>query len=66
MRYCGKRGGSSLEEMVRPEENDDPASDRKYRCPAGYKPCNDDFFERSTATEAGFEFVVCIPDDAKI
>ena len=66
MRYCGKRGASSLEEMVRPIENDDPASNRKYKCPDGYKACNDDFFERSTATEAGHEFVVCIPDEASI
>ena len=66
MRYCGKRGGSSLEEMVRPVENDDSASDRKYKCPDGYKPCNEDFFERSTGTEAGHEFVVCILYGASI
>ena len=54
--YCGKRGELSLSEMVRPVLTDDT-----YACPAGTKPCNEDFFDND-----GIDYVVCIPDDADI
>ena len=69
MRYCGKRGGSSLEEMVRPVKDVEKggfSGGTTYKCPDGYKPCNEDFFERSTGTEAGHDFVVCILYGASI
>ena len=65
MRYCGKRGAASLREMVRPVQNDDPTSTRKYKCPVEYKACNDEFLDEGQDADA-HDFVVCIPEDAEI
>ena len=50
--------------MVRPVENDDPTSTRKYKCPNGYQACNDNFFDE--VGNAGHDFVVCILEGASI
>ena len=63
---CGKRGGSSFKDMVRPtvvlDERPYHAlgrGERKYACPQGHVPCNDFFFD---ARSEGFDYVVCIPE----
>ena len=60
VRYCGKRGATSLLETVRPvpiANEDQDANGRKYACPAGYEACNDDWFDQPD----GAEFVACKP-----
>ena len=49
--------------MVRPVKNDDPDSNQKYKCPSGYKACNEDFFETEAKTgmDKPHDFVICIP-----
>ena len=53
LRYCGKKGGYSLREMVRPVKKESTGG---YECPAGYKPCNENFLKVAD----GEEYVVCI------
>ena len=53
---CGKRGGYSFENMVRPTN----IINGKHYCPPRHKPCNDNFFDISSS---GKDYVVCIPED---
>ena len=57
-RYCGRRSLKTFSEMIRPVKNDDPDSDQKYKCPSGYKACNEDFFDKNV------DFVICIPENS--
>lgn len=52
---CGKRGGYSFENMVRPTN----VINGKHYCPPRHTACNDDFFDVSSS---GKDYVVCIPE----
>ena len=52
---CGKRGGYTFENMVRPKD----IFNGKYNCPRRHTPCNDNFFDVSSS---GKDYVVCIPE----
>ena len=51
LRYCGKRGGYSLNKMIRPVK-----TGSSYKCPNGFRPCNEFFFD----VQGGQDYVVCI------
>ena len=55
--------------MIRPVKNEDQNVKHKYKCPFGYKPCNEDFFDIGELEDGGtmgHDFVICIPEDSEI
>ena len=63
VRYCGKRGSTSLLDMKRPIIADKTASELKYVCPDGYKAiCNPEFLNISK----GANYAICTKIEAGI
>ena len=55
-RYCGKRGGVSFKDAIRPKYRSDKDW---YECPSGYLPCNGE----ATFSDPSFgQYTVCRPD----
>ena len=63
-RICGKRGGKSFFEMVRPikVQQEEGGSERPYECPEGYRACNDEWLDDFPTD--GQDYVVCIENGA--
>ena len=53
-RYCGRRGGKSFAEAIRPVRDEDTL---KVACPEGYEPC----IEESIQNESTQDYTICRP-----